>query len=544
MPGTDKDPTGEPSDIPSDDPDEEPEDTPAESRYKRRIGVSLALLAILGAWIAVMQTDAGTNESTAAREATRQAVEAQSADVLAKGAQGASDNARAEVGTLGSKAVFADPTALGESLGITIDPRGAEQRLENAKSAVAESLDGPGPDITALTQRANALTLRQAATVDTRITWNAKSSQYETVMTVLAIAVFLVGFTLVVGRRVRPPLAVPAILLALYCAGWAALIYSHDVPDVPQPAVEATAAGQTALGESRATDVWSDFSKALDSKPDYVPALRGRAIATLLETNPDLLTTMAVTDTSPATVGPALRDITTAIDDGGDQDPRTVATAALVATVAGRWERASTLLDSAIDLNETAAELYLWHAAVDVALGHPDSAQKWLQSAKERFGDLSPDRIRSAVAQYLSVLEIVAEKDPDRAPDVREFAQQVVAAATEKSVDRPLTPDSAPQVSLAVEQASFADNTTTVKFALDGVTDETAVAVVGYERPAPGAAWVQPPALFYAGSTTDRGNGVSIDTPQTCAPVEFRFDLYVEGRFVSSTNAPGGKATC
>ena len=31
-----------------------------------------------------------------------------------------------------------------------------------------------------------------------RITWNNRASQYETVLTVLAVAIFLVGFTMVV----------------------------------------------------------------------------------------------------------------------------------------------------------------------------------------------------------------------------------------------------------------------------------------------------------------------------------------------------------
>ena len=69
------------------------------------------------------------------------------------------------------------------------------------------------------------------------------------------------------------------------------------------------------------------------------------------------------------------------------------------------------------------------------------------------------------------------------------------------------------------------------------------VTIVGYERPAEGASFVQTDQLFYVGPPGD-GSGFTFDTPRACAPVEFRFDLYVEGVFVESVTAPGGEATC
>ncbi|OWY61027.1 hypothetical protein B7486_66010, partial [cyanobacterium TDX16] len=42
--------------------------------YQRRVAVVLALLAVIGAWIGIMHSDAATNESFYARETTRTAV--------------------------------------------------------------------------------------------------------------------------------------------------------------------------------------------------------------------------------------------------------------------------------------------------------------------------------------------------------------------------------------------------------------------------------------------------------------------------------------
>ena len=51
-----------------------------------------------------------------------------------------------------------------------------------------------------------------------------------TVLTVLAVAIFLLGFTLVVGRNLRPPLAVPGVILALVCAVPLAAAQGGELP--------------------------------------------------------------------------------------------------------------------------------------------------------------------------------------------------------------------------------------------------------------------------------------------------------------------------
>ncbi|MEZ5267864.1 MAG: hypothetical protein R2789_04590 [Microthrixaceae bacterium] len=133
---------------------------------------------------------------------------------------------------------------------------------------------------------------------------------------------------------------------------------------------------------------------------------------------------------------------------------------------------------------------------------------------------------------------------PDQAQLATEFTEQAVAAATEASVGRALDPSGQAPVTLDVVEATFADDTTTLRFSYDGIPNDAAVAIVGYERPAPRATWVQPAELFYApGEVPSGGEGVTINT-RSCAPVEYRFDLYVEGQLVDSVTSPGVGATC
>ena len=69
--------------------------------------------------------------------------------------------------------------------------------------------------------------------------------------------------------------------------------------------------------------------------------------------------------------------------------------------------------------------------------------------------------------------------------------------------------------------------------------------MAGYEDPGAGNGWVQSPELFYSGPAGEgREGGITLNTPRTCAPTRFRFDLYVEGEFRDSATVPGGEATC
>ncbi|MEZ5240071.1 MAG: hypothetical protein R2716_14325 [Microthrixaceae bacterium] len=510
---------------------------------RRCAGITLAPLAILGASIGLLQTAASSNESAKAREATRLAVEAQTAQVLAEGLDASVRDAFAQVESFESRPVFSGPRT-------SARPSASAPTRTSLRSAwppPSSPSSSPSPDDWTSRRWAGtaaATELFQKAAVAERIEWNAKASQYETVLTVLAIAVFLVGFTLVLGRKLRPPIAVPGALLALYCLGWAVVIYSHPIPSVDDDAVKQTAAGEVALQRIEGAEAVADFDAALEADPGYVPALSGRALARVVEDNPDLLETLAVTSPDAGTYRAALRDLSTALDNGGDRDPRTLSIASLLALLAGEWDRAGAFLDDASELNSTAAALYLWHAALEVAEGDTPAARDWLERARDQFGDIRGGQRRALVAQLLSLLEVVASREPAAADHARDLATDVVAAETAAAAGRALEPGAAGGSSLEVLEARYDDGVTTVRFELDGVDDAAAVALVGYERPAPGADWVQPAELHYTGPAADVGRGVTVRTPRRCTPVEYRFDLYVEGVRADSVEAPGTEPTC
>ena len=270
--------------------------------------------------------------------------------------------------------------------------------------------------MTAISEEARRLSLEQRAVVDQRITWNARASQYETVLTTLAIAIFLIGFTMVVGPRIRPPFVGPGLLLALFCFGWAVHIYLKPIPEVDLPAISATAAGEVALAQGRAEDAVDDFDTAIEASDTYAPAFAGRGLARLVVANPDLLTSLAITDQSPQVVDAAVADLDRAFELGATKDAQAVAIAALARIVGEDWDAAATLLEDAVDEQQRTPGLQLWRSAIAVAQDDPTTASEWLERATDQMTAMQgTDTNRTLAAQYLTLLEFVGDRVPSSA---------------------------------------------------------------------------------------------------------------------------------
>lgn len=528
------------------------QDAAADRRYKRRIGMLLAVLALVGAWIAVLQTNAATNEARAAREATRLAADAQRAQVVEQGAESGFEEIGSQIASLPERRVFQPVDALAEDVGdpagASLDPDRAADRLEAAEDLVNDSL---GPEVgrmRAVREEARRTSLLQAAVVEERVTWNARASQYETVITTLGVAIFLIGFTLVVNRRLRPPIVVPGLILALYCFGWSTHIYLKAIPDVDRDAISAVATGDVALDEARPADASAEFDRALELDDDYPPAHEGSALARLLAANPDLFRTVAITDASPEVIDDASAEIERALELSDEASVETLTGAAVVALVATDWDRAAEVLDEAIEANPLTPSLQLWRIVVAAAQGEGDEATDMANELFGEFADLrATDTARNLLAQFFSLLEW-AEANGAPAEVIDDLRTEAVALTATTAAGRDLGDAPSDDVGFGVIRAEYSpdDLATDVAFEISGVGSDDVITVAGYERPAPGASWIQAPELYYVGppGAGGAGSGMSIPTVRACRAVEYRFDFYVEGEFITSDTAPGGDPTC
>lgn len=485
-----------------------------QDRFTRRIAVLLALLAVLAGAINVVETNASTNEARFARETGRRSVQAMAAQVEAS-----------TVATLDAS-LRAEHDALAERPGVRA---GAGPAADAAVDA--SSLDvGPGlaaEESAAAQIEATRLRLERDVLTESRITWNARASQYGTVLTVLAIALFLVGFSLVVSRTVRLPVFTPGLALAGACALWAGWIYAKPIPSTESTAVTDAAAGTVALEHGEPDAALAAFDAAVTADGRYAVARSGRAAARFVAANPDYLSTNAVVDRSPEVLEPAIEDAETAVelDDLDSHLPLTLL--GVLEFEAGDYESAAQHLEQALTLDERLPDVWFIKATAELALGDTTDAEAALDRGLALLDAALPTpATRAYAATLLSALERI--DGPDVRAGVAEFRDRVVAIET----DFVLGPDANEQLTQGPAEITIADGPDLqVQLAADDALGS--LAVIAYQRPATTARWSQPPAWVHFVLSDADAAVITFERP-TCDPAEIRVDVHRGGDRVSS----------
>ncbi len=506
----------------------------------RWIAVSLASIAVIGAAIAILQTQASVNEANTARETTRTAVSALRAGVSENGAALLKKDIESELGALRREQGF-----LARESGTGTPPLTPDQ----LRAIVPQGSDLPGArtpqEIRKLAFESENLSLRQSALAETRVTWNDRSTQYTTTIAILAFALFLVGFSLVLAGRRRLVFYVFGIVVALLTVVITVRIYLLPIPKTPNNAIAATAAGTVASDDGDQRRAIRLLDRAIDIDDEYAAPYSRRAVARAREANPDFVTTGAVTG-SEAALTDAVADAERALDLSGDRDILAFSFLALSALYAGEYEKSVQAANEAIALNPEIADLRLVKSAAEVGLGEEDAAVKTLKAAGNLLeGSGASDRIRGLVANYLTYLEQVVHRVPEQAGLVSSLEEQIIGTETELNLDRKLSRELPGRGSVAVDELRYEDGEFQVDVNWKDLPPDTSVTMIGFERPARDSGWVQPRELSLfrtlGGSGSESGQ---VKVKRQCVPVEVRVDAYLDGAFYESFTGPGARPTC
>jgi tetratricopeptide (TPR) repeat protein len=410
---------------------DQPEPAPATPKepLKPKIALALAVLVVLGAGIAILQVEASANESNRARETTRVAVRAMRANVVADTAAGLQPVLQSERDFLAfRRPLDAREPSLAAAAGVTTKAAGAAAGLHVAQLQVPDL--GLGALLPRLATQAERLVLKQRALATTRITWNDRSTQYTTVVAILAVAIFLVGFALVVEGPIRRGAYLLGIGVGAFAAVWAVWIYHLPIPSTPERAIEAAARGTVLTDDGKYRAAITSFDAALSADATYAPAYAGRARARLLAANPDYPVTRAVTGTGGAAVAAAVHDAQRALA-GNSRDMLTTALLGLLDFYRGSYDRAAAEVEAAISINPKVPDLWLLKSAVELARGNHAAAEAAVQRTLQLLRGATPsERTRLLASSYLSYLAQVEHAVPTEARAARALATRVVATET------------------------------------------------------------------------------------------------------------------
>jgi tetratricopeptide (TPR) repeat protein len=499
-------------------------------RLKQAIAITLALLVVLGAAIAIQEATGSVNESNTARETTRVAVRAMTARVALDAVL------RAQAGLAGERGFlpFRPPLSAGAT------PR----RLDDARREVPV---GKTPaELDALRFTAAHEGLRQGTLARTRITWNDVATRYTTAIAVLAVALFFVGFSLTVEGPPRKAAFGLGIVTGLFAAGWTVYIHELPIPGTPERALAAAARGAVLADHGDFRGAAGAYDRAIGADRDFAAAYSGRAYARLLVANPDYRVTKAFTDARGGGSTGAVGDAQRALALGGRRDLSAYTLIGIAAIYGGRYPQARAAADGALAINRRVPDLYLLRSAAELGLGHGEGARADLQHAiglLERSG--ASRRTRQLSSDYLSYLAAVAWRTRGAAADAQGLADRFVAFETAAALDTTLSGSAPATGRVRVEQVRYVRDRLILDLRWTNLPSGTALSAVEYERPLPGREWTQPTdlALFL----NVRGSGrrrISLPLRRACKPTAVRAVIYLNGVRALSHTGPGAAPTC
>lgn len=529
-------------------PQREPEpaatEQPQADRFKPVIAITLSLLIVLGTGLAILQVQAGSRESNTARETTRTAVNAMRANVVADTVAGLEPQLEAERAFLAFRRPLTPRApSLVRAADIPTSKAEVAGNLHVAQLAVPDL--GASILLPALQTQAERLTLQQRAMAATRITWNDRSTQYTTVIAVLTVAIFLVGFGLVVGGPVRGAAYALGVAVGLFAAASATWIHSLPIPSTPASVITATARGQVLSGNGHFHAAIADYDAAIRHSSEYAPAYSGRARARLLAGNPDYPTTKAVTNLRGGLFNGALSDARTArrLD---NRDTLATSLLALTSFYRGDYAQALSAVDSAININSKVPDLWLLRSAVDVGLGGRAGAAAGLAHALGILRGAAPSQeTRLLASTYLSYMAWLERHDPTHAGVARGLANRVVSVETAFTLAARLSQRAPATGTASITGLRFAGGRLRMRLSWSRLPAGTALSAIGYERPLPQGAWTQPTALALFASVSGSGRrDIAVPLKRACAPTAVRVDIYLNGIPTLVRVGPGVAPTC
>jgi tetratricopeptide (TPR) repeat protein len=401
------------------------------SSFRRLVAVAVVLITLFGSIVAYVQAVESNKEDVAARNAQRDAIVGMRDQVAAS----------ARLTTDLRLSALVDGLRLQRDLAarriddVTGDGSTRVAALDRARLAeVAEAIEARTPirsrDASTfgdteglLFERPDAARLEQAVEADRANQHGDKADSYVAVLTVLAVALFLLGLSLTVQGRNRFALVVPGAAIAVACVAWAGLISTRDVTTVSQRAIDEVAEGTRLASAGEFDAAIESLDDAVEESPGFAAAFARRAEVTFQAGSQQIGQSAFLSITSDEALEDALDDIDRALALGADDDVNTVALAGFLAFLDGDFERSVDLSQQALDLNDRLAPIWFNLGVANVALGDEDEARDAYREGLDVLEDVDDSTSALVLAAARTDLSILRDLlDDDELDDVSDLA--------------------------------------------------------------------------------------------------------------------------
>lgn len=427
--------------------------------FARRIAIAIAVVTLLVAIVGFLQHQASTENAAASLRAQQYAIEATHALSLAQ------DRARQAVDTW---AVSLEQRVQAANIGQLqlYAPDGEQARLEVARQywiVLADrtealsgvdrtAADGPVQDPTFpsrllanRTRDAVRIEALQDAANEIGEAWSGQATTYTAVLAILAVALYLLGFSLTIDvRRAKQLFAGVGALLLMVAGAWTLTQVAARPYAAPDEAADAYADGMvkldTAFDAAGYEAAVADLTRAIELRPTFARAYLGRATAAFALGSPQQDGFLSIV--SDEALATSSEDLARAYD-LGLEDTALLVDLGFQRFLQGlRGDAAS--LDAGIAFSRQAMErreadpvVHFNLAVTLLAAGRTDEARAAYDAgiARTIYSDVGAATRRedpwtemTYVAGALTDLELLARARPDLGDLVTELRQTIIAS--------------------------------------------------------------------------------------------------------------------
>ncbi len=264
--------------------------------FTRRVAVAIAVATFLAAIVGFLQHQASTENGAAALRAQRHAIEATGSLVLtqerarvAVDAWATSLEQRVQAANLSQELLYVPESETARLEVRRLAWISLAERTEQLSGIRRDSPDGPDQDPTfpsrllvSSSREAIRLEALQDAANEVGGLWSNQATVYTAVLAILAVALYLLGFSLTIGvRRAKRLFAVAGVGLIVVAGAWTGTQVASSPRASADEAAAAYAEGMVALGtafdRSGLETAVRELTRAIDLRPTFARAYLARS---------------------------------------------------------------------------------------------------------------------------------------------------------------------------------------------------------------------------------------------------------------------------